>query len=58
MGQTHQKVYDADPLICCRCHSPMEVIAVITDPAQVFRILRHLVKSGKPPPGLDPASLS
>jgi hypothetical protein len=36
----------------------MKVIAVITDPAQVLRILRHLVKSGKPPPGLDPASLT
>ena len=35
----------------------MKVIAVITDPAQVLRILRHLIKTGKPPPGLDPASL-
>jgi len=36
----------------------MKLIAVITDPAQVLRILRHLVKTGKPPPGLDPASLN
>jgi hypothetical protein len=35
----------------------MKIIAVITDPAQVLRILRHLVKTGKLPPGLDPASL-
>jgi len=35
----------------------MKIISVITDPAQVLRILRHLVKTGKPPPGLDPASL-
>jgi len=47
----------------------MKVIAVITDPAQVLKILHHLIKTGKlsgdssatrcesPPPGLDPASL-
>ena len=52
-----KKVYEADPLRCARCRSPMKIIAVITDPAQVLRILRHLVKTGKPPPGLDPASL-
>ena len=28
-----------------------EVIAVITDPAQVLKILLHLVKTGKPPLG-------
>ena len=53
-----KKLYDADPLICSRRHSPMKVIAVITDPAQVLKILMHLVKTGKPPPpGLDPACL-
>ena len=44
----------------------MKVIAVITDPwsgnrtdsAQVLKILRHLIKKGTPPPGLDPASLN
>jgi hypothetical protein len=36
----------------------MKIIAVVTDPAQVLKILRHLVKTAKPPPGLDPASLS
>ena len=46
------------PLTCPRCHNPMKVIAVITDPAQVLKILRHLIKTGKPPPGLDPASLN
>ena len=53
-----KKVYDADPLCCPHCRRPMKVIAVITDPAQVLKILRHLIKTGKPPPGLDPASLS
>ena len=36
----------------------MKLIPVITDPAQVLRILRHRVKTGKPPPGLDPVSLN
>ena len=52
-----KKVYDADPLICSRCHSPMKVIAVIIDPAQVLKILRHLIKKGTPPSGLDPTCL-
>jgi hypothetical protein len=44
----------------------MKVIAVITDPAQVLKILRHLIKTWEPPPreratappGLNPASLN
>ena len=53
-----KKVYEADPLTCPRGHNPMKVIAVISDPAQVLKILRHLLKTGKPPPGLDPACLN
>ena len=53
-----KKVYDSDPLTCSRCHKPMKLIAVITDPAQVPKIPRHLIKKGTPPPGLDPASLN
>jgi hypothetical protein len=30
----------------------MNVIAVITDPEEVKKILSHLVKVGRPPPGL------
>jgi hypothetical protein len=48
----------------------MRVVAVITDPTQVLRVLRHLIRTGKlsddgsakrcesPPPDLDPASLN
>jgi hypothetical protein len=36
----------------------MKVIAVITDSAQVLKILRHLIKKGTQPPGLDLASLN
>jgi hypothetical protein len=28
----------------------MKIIAVITDPMQVLKILRHLIKKGTPPP--------
>jgi hypothetical protein len=52
------KVYEADPLICRHCGSPMRIMAVITDPQQVRKILLHLIKTGKAPPGLDPASLN
>jgi hypothetical protein len=52
------KVYEVDVLCCPRCGSEMKVLALITDPQQVRRILRHLVKTGASPPGLDPASLN
>jgi hypothetical protein len=52
------QVYEVDPLECPRCHSPMKVIAVITDPEEVTKILRHLVKVGRSPPAFDPTSLN
>jgi len=36
----------------------MRVLALITDPQQVLRILRHLIKTGAAPPGHEPASVS
>ncbi len=38
--------------------TPMKILAVITDPDEVKKIVRYLVKTGKPPPGLDPSSLN
>ena len=49
------QVYEVDPLTCSRCGSPMRILAVITDPAEVKKILRYLVKIGRSPPGLDPS---
>ena len=46
------QVYEVDPLVCARCRSPMKVIAVITDLQEVRKILRHLVKVGRPPAGI------
>jgi hypothetical protein len=45
------------PSRCARCHSPMKIIAVIIDHAQVLKILLHLVKTQRPPPSLDPTCL-
>ena len=36
----------------------MRILAVITEPEEVRKILRHLVKIGRSPPGFDPASLN
>jgi len=52
------KVYEIDPMVCPKCGSDMKVIAVIQEPEEIKRILRHLVKQGRPPPGFDPASLN
>jgi hypothetical protein len=52
------KIYEVDPLVCRRCFSKMRVLAVITNPAEVKKILHHLIKIGCPPPGLDPTALN
>jgi hypothetical protein len=36
----------------------MRILAVIIDSGEVKKILRHLVKIGRPPPGLHPAVLN
>ena len=52
------KFYEIDPMVCPKCGSEMKVIAIIQEPEENKRILRHLVKQGRPPPGFDPASLN
>ena len=46
------KVYEVDPLQCSRCGAAMKVVAVIVDPVEVEKILRHLIKTGRAPPEL------
>ena len=52
-----------------RCGSPMRILAVINEPQKVrkdprnlrllqLEVVLHLIKTGRPPPGLDPASLN
>ena len=52
------KVYEVDPMTCPKCGADMKVIAVIEDPHELNRILRHLIKIGRSPPGFDPDRLN
>ena len=36
-----RRIYEVDPLTCPRCSHPLKVVAVITDPVVVERILAH-----------------
>jgi hypothetical protein len=36
----------------------MRILALITEPEELRKILRHLVKIGRSPPGFDPALLN
>ena len=45
-----RNIFEVDALVCPRCGSRLQVIALITDPRVVDRILRHLA-SGR---GHDP----
>ena len=47
------KIYEINPLTCPRCGSEMKVIAVIRDTAEIKKILKHLRKVGRDPPGVD-----
>jgi hypothetical protein len=48
-------VYEIDPLLCARCRSTMRVLAVITKPDVIDKILDHLaskgIEPGRGPPG-------
>jgi hypothetical protein len=66
------KVYEVDSFECPKCGADMKVIAVIEDPDELGRILRHpgcraeqqpeaatrLVEMGRSPPGFDPDRLN
>jgi len=49
------KIYERDPLVCPTCNSRMRILAVITDAAEVKKILRHLIQIGRPPLGRQPS---
>ena len=46
------KVYEVNPLVCTKCGAEMKVVAVIMDSVEVEKILKHLAKTGKSPPGV------
>ena len=53
-----KKVYDMDPLVCPRCGNDMKILSIIMEPAEVNKVLRHLVKIGRAPPNFDINSLN
>jgi hypothetical protein len=57
-----RRIFEVDPLACPRCRGPMQIVAVITDPGVVTRILAHRARardqaqqSQSPPPRRHPA---
>jgi transposase len=44
-----QKVYEVDPLVCPKCGSAMKVIAVITKPEEIRRIMEYQRRNKAPP---------
>lgn len=53
-----RRIFEVDPLTCPRCAALMRIVAVITDPALITRILVHRARSVErarqarsPPPG-------
>ena len=57
-AQLLQRIFEVDPLTCPRCSALMRIVALITDPAVITRILAHRARvlerarqSRGPPPG-------
>jgi hypothetical protein len=49
------KVYEIDPMICPQCGAGMKVIAIIQDTKEIKKIISHLIKIGRAPPGVKKA---
>ncbi len=41
-----RRIFEVDPLLCPRCGGRLAIVAVLTDPKVVDRILRHLTERG------------
>ena len=52
------KIYELDPFICPKCSSNMEIIAIIMNPGEIRKILQHLDKIERSPPGINTTSLN
>ena len=58
-AQLIRRIFEVDPLVCPRCGATMRIIAFITAPKVIDRILKHLAATGvdaRSPPGADPSS--
>jgi len=43
-----RRIFEVDPLRCPRCGTPMRIVAFLTAPAVIDRILTHLHRSARP----------
>jgi hypothetical protein len=53
-AQLIRRIYEVDPLVCLRCGGPMRIIAFITEPKVIGKILKHFADKGidaRSPPG-------
>jgi len=41
-----RRVFEVNPMLCPRCQIEMEVVALITEPAVIDKILRHRRQHG------------
>ena len=40
------RILEVDPLLCPKCGVEMKVVSVITEPATIDRILKHIARTG------------
>jgi len=52
------KIYEVDPLTCRQCGEKMKIIAFITEPAVIRRILDHLERKARPRAPPEPSELN
>jgi hypothetical protein len=45
-AQLIRRIYEVDPLVCPHCGGPMRIIAFITEPTVIGKILKHLAAKG------------
>jgi len=53
-GTRRRRVFDIDALSCPKCRTPLIVLAFLTDPRVLERILGHLGLPTTPPPVAPP----
>jgi hypothetical protein len=54
-----RRIDEVEPLLCPRCGETMRIVALITEPRVITRILRHLATKGagpRSPPQASPAA--
>ena len=50
-------IYEIDPLVCPKCGSEMKILSIIMDTYEIKKILKHLARIGKSPPGVEESVL-